>query len=333
MEKGIPILLLKLVFVFFFGMPTISRAQSQTGVVVERWDITSDRFTGIIHNKTENGIYGLEVSFTFRDSEGKVLSAAKIRKVVGTPAVIEGELYFDFSFQQTLDYIPPNSLGYFEQFGSLPAGTDTSKVDINIIWKWAANAQLANELSLIEETLTLREESSFVGPKTIFSGEVANNTQSAVRDVNITIIPIHNDGHVITVSTIRAVDRIVNAGNASAFTWERLRLDKDDIKLLIHAIRWEIESQPPPGLPPPSPGTAPTIVYVPLDTLRLTVHDTFEVTIRDTISLRDTLEVTVRDTVLIEKSPRLVGDLNDDNAVDFADFLILAQQFGKKLGL
>ena len=77
-------------------------------------------------------------------------------------------------------------------------------------------------------------------------------------------------------------------------------------------------------------------IYSPSDTIKVTVRDTIyspsdtiKVTVRDTIySPSDTIKVTVRDTIYIDK-PRLLGDLDSNGIVDFADFLLFVANFGK----
>ena len=124
-------------------------------------------------------------------------------------------------------------------------------MDIDIVWKWAENFTIPNEVQLVEETLTLREEESF-SPVTIFAGEVRNLGQSAVDNVRINLALVHNDGHVIEIDSERTVSEVIDTGQTSAFTFEFFGLRNESIKNIIHAIQWGYESNPPPGLPPPS---------------------------------------------------------------------------------
>ena len=330
-----PLILSGMVVSIVLLLPLLLYGQTEQGVFIERWDYDGDGFTGIVRNDTENGIHDIEISFTFRDTEGKVLSAEKVTGIVGYPAVIEGVSYY--WSQQTLDYLPPRSVGYFSDYGPVPAGTDTSKTDIKPIWKWAENARISREVPLVEETLTLMARG--YGPTLYFSGEVRNTTQSAITDVRVYVVPVHNDGHVVEIETESVVDKVIGVGETAAFSVGFYKLNERNVKLLAHAILWNYETNPPPGPPPPASTVSPTIVYVPLDTVKLTVHDTFTIrdtirfTFRDTIDIRDTLEVTVRDTIEVKKPPELLGDLNEDGAVNFSDFIIFAQQFGKVLGM
>jgi len=103
--------MLRGLLIFLFSSVALTNslyAQSSNDVQVERWDEINSDITGILRNNTENGIYDIELAFTFRDLEGRVLSSFRVSTIVGTPATIEGEFYF--STHQTLDYIPPKSL-------------------------------------------------------------------------------------------------------------------------------------------------------------------------------------------------------------------------------
>jgi hypothetical protein len=144
--------------------------------------------------------------------------AEKVTSIYGYPAQIEGQTYYSWSSQQTLDYIPPGAAGYFEDYHSIPAGVDTSKTDIKVTWSWAENAVIATELEIVEGTLTIRAENTSYSTETIVSGELKNTTDATIKSASIYFILLGEGGQVWEIASSSTVDEFIAPGGTSSFS-------------------------------------------------------------------------------------------------------------------
>ena len=321
--------------------------------------------TGTLLNDSYGGVYDITLTIHWKDAAGNDLGTERVYTIVGLPAGIRGSFSdIDEDYIPSLEKgyfhglieIPENAnvhtITYSTEWTwTLEAYVNTSVIipdntvsisDVNFGYRdvmGTVSNRLSATLEYVEVIAIVLLSDGTVADieNTYVATSDAYMLPSSSKDFSVSIRPLFSDGKDIRVLTRVSFsfldDNLIYRGDGTDDG--RAFVTPGDTVTPSDTIRVTVRDT----IYSPSDTIRVTVrdtIYSPSDTIRVTVRDTIyspsdtiRVTVRDTIySPSDTIRVTVRDTIYIDK-PRLLGDLDSNGIVDFADFLLFVANFGK----
>ena len=331
-------------------------AEVTNKVVLNNYDITEASLsnyyyiTGTLLNDSYGGVYDITLTFFWKDAAGNDLGTERVYTIVGLPASIRSSI-----FDIEKDYIPPLEKGYFFGLVEIPENVNVGNSRYSVEWTWTLEAYSNTSVKVLDNTVSI---SDFNFGYRDVTGTVHNGLAETLEYVEVFAIVLLSDGTVADIeNTYVATSESYMLPSSSkdfSVSIRPLFSDGKDIRVLTRVSFSFLDDNliyrgdgTDDGRAFVTPGDTVTAsdtikvtvrdtIYSPSDTIKVTVRDTIyspsdtiKVTVRDTIySPSDTIKVTVRDTIYIDK-PRLLGDLDSNGIVDFADFLLFVANFGK----
>ncbi len=262
------------------------------------------------------------------------MGTERVYTIVGLPASIRSSI---FDIEE--DYIPPLEKGYFLGLIEIPENANVRTITYSTEWTWTLEAFVNTSVTIPDNTVSI---SDFNFGYRDVTGTVHNRLSATLEYVEVFAIVLLSDGTVADIeSTYIATSEeymLPSSSKDFSVSIRPLFSDGKDIRVLTRVSFRFLDDLIyrgdgiDDGRAFATPGDTATVQ----DTIKVTVRDTIyspgdtiKVTVRDTIySPGDTIKVTVRDTVYIDK-PQLLGDLDKNGIVDFADFLLFVANFGK----
>ena len=295
-------------------------------VVLHSYDLTEASLsnyyyiTGTLLNDSYGGVYDITLTIHWKDAAGNDLGTERVYTIVGLPAGIRGS-FSDIDE----DYIPSLEKGYFHGLIEIPENANVHTITYSTEWTWTLEAYVNTSVIIPDNTVSISDVN--FGYRDVM-GTVSNRLSATLEYVEVIAIVLLSDGTVADIENtyVATSDAYMLPSSSKDFSVSIRPLFSDgkDIRVLTRVSFSFLDD----NLIYRGDGTDDGRAFVtPGDTV--TPSDTIRVTVRDTIySPSDTIRVTVRDTLYIDK-PRLLGDLDSNGIVDFADFLLFVANFGK----
>ncbi len=286
-------------------------------IVLNNYDITdaslSNHYyiTGTLLNDSYGGVYDITLTIYWKDAAGNDLGTERVYNIVGLPAGIRSSI---FDIEE--DYIPPLEKGYFHGLVEIPENANVGNSRYSVEWTWTLEAYINTSVKVLDNTVSISDV-NFLGYQDVM-GTVHNGLTETLEYVEVFAIVLLSDGTVADIENtyVATSDAYMLPSSSKDFSVSIRPLFSDgrDIRVLTRVSFRFLDGN---------------LVYRGdgIDDGRAFV------TPRDTVTVRDTIKVTVRDTVYINEggssTTQLLGDLNNDDVVNVADFLIFVENFGK----
>jgi len=285
-------------------------------VVLHSYDITdaslSNHYyiTGTLLNDSYGGVYDITLTIHWKDAAGNDLGTERVYTIVGQPASIR-DSFWDIEE----DYIPPLEKGYFYGLVEIPENANVRTITYSTEWHWTLEAYVNTGVKVLDNTVSVSDVN--FGYREV-TGTVYNGlTNATLEYVEVIAIVLLSDGTVADIEDtyVATSDAHMLPASSKDFSVSIRPLfgDGKNIRVLTRVSFRFLDD----NLFYRGDGTDDGRAFV---------------TLRDTVTARDTITVTVRDTVYINAggpSTQLLGDLNSDDVVNVADFLIFVSNFGK----
>ena len=301
-------------------------AEVTNGIILHSFDITeaslSNHYyiTGTLLNDSYGGVYDITLTFFWKDAAGNDLGTGRLFTIVGLPASIRSSI---FDIEE--DYIPPLEKGYFLGLTEIPENMNVDNSRYSVEWTWTLQANINTDVKVLDNTVSISDVN--FGYREV-TGTVSNGLTETLEYVEVFAIVLLSDGTVADIENTYVAtseSRMLPLSQKDfSLNIRPLFDDGKAIQVLTYvSFRFLNENAVYTN------ANDDRAFVIPRDTIAVTARDTITVTVRDTVySPGDTIKVTVRDTVYIDK-PRLLGDLDNNGMVDFADFLLFVSNFGK----